>query len=171
MATAVYIWLHKREVSVIHPIHTAVSGRARFKVEGLYRSEALRRHLEARLAAIDGIHAASASALTGNVLVHFDPARRTADIMALLERVVAEHGGRSANGASGCPSSAPTPPGGQVDRSRPQTAAAPLSRHVLRRLVAGAEEQGDAPWHHSEPPTSASLWGIPAPMWPVRSPT
>jgi Ca2+-transporting ATPase len=86
---------------VIQSIHTAVPGRARYKVEGLYRSESLKQHLEARLVAIDSIHEVSASALTGNILVHFDPARSAADIMALLDGVVTEHGGKRANDAQG----------------------------------------------------------------------
>jgi Heavy metal associated domain 2 len=73
---------------MIQSIHTAIPGRARYKVEGLYRSESLKQHLEAGLVAIESIHAVSASAFTGNILVHFDPARSAADIMALLDGVV-----------------------------------------------------------------------------------
>jgi hypothetical protein len=86
---------------MIQSIHTAVLGRARYKVEELYRSESLKLHLEARLVAFDSIHAVSASALTGNILVHFDPARSAADIMVLLDGVVAEHRGKRANDAQG----------------------------------------------------------------------
>jgi Ca2+-transporting ATPase len=70
---------------MIQPIHTAVPGRARYKIEGLYRSESLKRHLETRLMAIDSIQAVSASALTGNILVRFDPALNACEIIALID--------------------------------------------------------------------------------------
>jgi hypothetical protein len=103
---------------MIQPIHTAVPGRARYKVEGLHRSEALKRHLEARLSAIDSIQAVSASALTGNILVHFDPARNADEIIVLLDGVVAEHRKKTANEAGGSSHINLHRPSGHADRSR-----------------------------------------------------
>ncbi|MEW6296165.1 MAG: HMA2 domain-containing protein, partial [Thermodesulfobacteriota bacterium] len=62
----------RRKASVVQAIHTAVPGRARYNVDGLYRSEALKKHLEARLAAYEEIHLVSANPVTGNVLVSFN---------------------------------------------------------------------------------------------------
>jgi Ca2+-transporting ATPase len=135
---------------MIQPIHTAVPGRARYKVEGLYRSESLKRHLEARVSAIDNIQAVSASTLTGNILVHFDPARHADEIIALLDGVVAEHRKKTANDAAGSSHINLNESGGHVDRSWPQTTAVPPHRHALRPLVAQAEEQRDASWHEMD---------------------
>lgn len=57
---------------MVKALHTAVAGRARFKVEGLYRSEYLEKLLESRLARLQDISLASANALTGNVLVCYN---------------------------------------------------------------------------------------------------
>ncbi|MBD2344208.1 phosphatase PAP2 family protein [Anabaena subtropica] len=59
--------------SLIRAIHTAVKGRARFKVNGLHRSEALKRYIELRLSKSEIVTQAIANHLTGNVLVIFDP--------------------------------------------------------------------------------------------------
>jgi Ca2+-transporting ATPase len=52
-----------------------VPGRARFRIEGLRRSPDAATVLEARIGTLDGIRSVRASAVTGNVLVLFDPAR------------------------------------------------------------------------------------------------
>lgn len=75
----------------IHAIHTAVKGRARYRVHGLYRSPSLQRHLEVRLAEEAGIRAVSASTLTGNILLLFHPDVCLATITALLTTIVAEY--------------------------------------------------------------------------------
>jgi Ca2+-transporting ATPase len=136
--------------TVIQPIHTAVPGRARYKVAGLYRSESLKQHLEGRLAAIDSVRAASASVLTGNVLVHFDSAGGAAGIMALLESILAEHRGNPGTQVPEPPHGRPDAAAVQGQRSQTQTTPAPPSRHALRRLVVQAEEQREAPWHLME---------------------
>ena len=143
---------------MIQPIHTAIPGRARYKVEGLYRSESLKRLLETRLVATDSIHAVSASVLTGNVLVRFDPAQSAADIMSLLESIMAEPRGKSANDGRGPSHISANSEGGPADRSRAQTTPEPASRHVPRRLVAQAEERRDAPWHLMDAQAVAALF-------------
>lgn len=57
----------------IRPVHVAVPGRARFRVDGLRRSDRVKQALERWL---NGgvIHRASASTTTGTLLVLFDPA-------------------------------------------------------------------------------------------------
>jgi len=63
----------------VHPIHVAVKGRARFQVDGLRRNEPLKRILETYLNGTIIRHV-SASAVTGTVLVHFDPSVTPDDI-------------------------------------------------------------------------------------------
>ncbi len=57
-------------VSIV-PVHTAVSGRARFQVGGLRGALELAGLIERGLSGFGGVRAASASALTGNVTVYY----------------------------------------------------------------------------------------------------
>ena len=60
--------------TLVEPVHTAVAGRARLRVTGLHRSPVLGNTLERGLRMLPGVRAATANLLTGNLLVHFDPA-------------------------------------------------------------------------------------------------
>ena len=53
------------------PLHTAVRGRARFKIEDLLRCRELKIELETTFSRQPDIRSASASTVTGNLLVHF----------------------------------------------------------------------------------------------------
>ncbi len=75
---------------MVEAIHTAVAGRARFKVEGLYRSKSLEKLLESRLARLQDISLASANALTGNVLVCYNSDNNPQTIAALIEGIVSD---------------------------------------------------------------------------------
>jgi Ca2+-transporting ATPase len=75
---------------VVEAIHTAVPGRARFKVEGLYRSESLKKVLESRLAQTQGVLLVSANVLTGKVLVSFNSNNTPASITALIEKLIGD---------------------------------------------------------------------------------
>src|SRR5258708_2856657 len=76
---------------MIETIHTAVEGRARFKVTGLYRSQPLKQVLESELSQRQEIHRVSASVLTGNLLVEFNSHHTPQDIAALIKRIVGQH--------------------------------------------------------------------------------
>jgi P-type Ca2+ transporter type 2C len=54
-------------------IHASVLGRARFHVPALRHSDTLKRRLESELIGSSGIERASASHVTGNVLVYYNP--------------------------------------------------------------------------------------------------
>ena len=73
---------------MITAIHTAVKGRARYEVTGLYGSAALQRLLEARLVEHAEIQEVSASTRTGTVLVRFRPDLGPEAVAALLADVV-----------------------------------------------------------------------------------
>jgi Ca2+-transporting ATPase len=66
--------LAERTPSRVRPVHTAVTGRARLHVRELQRNHAVKQRLERELRAKAGIRDVSASAVTSNVLVWFDPA-------------------------------------------------------------------------------------------------
>jgi P-type Ca2+ transporter type 2C len=76
------------EERLVMPLHTAVPGRARFKVTGLYGNDDLRRSLELALARRNGVTRASANVLTGNILVLFEKATPLESVQAWLEAAV-----------------------------------------------------------------------------------
>jgi P-type Ca2+ transporter type 2C len=76
-------------IAPITPVHTSVPGRARLKVAGLRGSLALKDRLERGCSAAPGVRSVTASGLTGNVLVEFDPTMcldRIVDHLARLLR-------------------------------------------------------------------------------------
>lgn len=75
---------------MIKKIHS-LKGRVRFKVTGLYRCSALKIIIEAVLPARKEIRSVSASILTGNVLIFYDPGCNIKVIATLLENVTQEY--------------------------------------------------------------------------------
>jgi Ca2+-transporting ATPase len=59
---------------LVVPVHAYVPGRVRWRVHGLQDDLALKTALEASLHELPGVHSASASVETGNLLTLFDPA-------------------------------------------------------------------------------------------------
>ena len=75
----------------VQAIHTRVNGRARYKVNALYRAPSLKKYLERQLSDRAEIRQVSASALTGNLLVLFNSDQRHNQIASLIEDVVLEY--------------------------------------------------------------------------------
>ncbi len=73
---------------MIQPIHTTVKGRARYKVNGLYHSEALKKYLELRLLQEEIIEQVCANTITGNVLIIFNPNFNHNAIASLIKEVI-----------------------------------------------------------------------------------
>ncbi|MEC4813147.1 MAG: phosphatase PAP2 family protein [Scytonema sp. PMC 1069.18] len=86
-----YFENHPIQNPLVVAIHTAVKGRARYKVNGLYRSKALKKYLEFRLSEKKGIGYISANDYTGNVLVLFNSDFSFNAIAQVLEEVVLEY--------------------------------------------------------------------------------
>jgi Ca2+-transporting ATPase len=126
---------------VIRPIHTVVPGRGRFHVAGLYRSEPLRRRLDAKLMAHEFVCSVAANVLTGNVLVFFDPARSPSEIVSLIAEVVGEYQDKEAR-RQGADSTEEGAPG-----SRVRMASVLSSPRAVGRLLSRAEEQQQVVWH------------------------
>jgi P-type Ca2+ transporter type 2C len=120
---------------VIHPVHTAVEGRTRFKVEGLYRSESLKEYLEFRLLQQREIRSASASILTGNLLVCYNGTSTLQKISVLITSILKEVTSEPERLEAG-----DTPSGGGV----PQGASL---RERIKGLLRSAEPQQQRPWH------------------------
>jgi Ca2+-transporting ATPase len=134
---------------VIEAIHTAVAGRTRFRVPGLYRSEALKRLLEGRLSRIKAITRVSASPLTGTLLVCYNTGNTPESIADLVAGIVAEHGHKPSY----------DPPG--KDGSPEAGSLAALTDlfpavNPLKGLFAAAADQPGEPWHLWEAEAVAS---------------
>jgi len=144
--------------TVITPIHTAVKGRARYRVTGLYGSVTLKRLLEARLIEHAEIQEISASTLTGNVLVHFRSDTSPVAVAALLADVMTDHADivRRQNGAQGIQVAAD-----KVDTTPQQPAAdtPAASRSAVRRTVTQGKEQDRASWHLMKPEAVVATLG------------
>jgi P-type Ca2+ transporter type 2C len=143
--------------------HNGIAGRARLEIRGLRGNQALGEALEA-FPAEGGIHRLSASTITGNVLVFYDPEVGLGQVIAFLEEVVRQ------------------PP-----RPAPQPAAKPAVWglwDVLRNLVRGnraevpqltlsagrlhlpagqrAPGKPARPWHAAPAAEAAGFWQVAA---------
>jgi len=136
------------EVSrVVKPVHTAVPGRVRLHVTGLYRSQDLKRHLESRLHDEKLISRAKANPLTGHLLVTFPATQKLAQVISIVETVVkSRNGSKPVVGVGKILSpSGDDPP----NRSTKKKKSA-ISRRRLVRLVGTSEEQKALAWHLME---------------------
>ena len=70
-------------ISIV-PLHTVVPGRARLRIGGLRGAPELAALLERGLTGFGGVHEVSASALTGNITLRYEPATPLA---RLVERI------------------------------------------------------------------------------------
>ena len=73
----------------VNIIHAKVKGRARLKVDGLYRCEPVKFRIESSLVRDAGIQRVFANVLTGRVLVVFDPSKTVDEIAVLIEGLLA----------------------------------------------------------------------------------
>src|SRR5215813_10713039 len=146
----------RRENTVVQAIHTAVPGRVRYKVAGLYHSQSLKRLIEERLAEKKGIHSVSAEPLTGKVLVSFNSDNTPATVAVLLEQIVAEHNGHGLTLRETGPArdrKQANDRGPQQKRASATSASLsqqerlPAKSSVLPSFLARTEEQKSAPWH------------------------
>ena len=130
---------------MVHPIHVAVKGRARFRVAGLYHSNSCQAYLEEGLSKRNEILHISASTLTGTVLIVHRPDRTPGEIAAVILKFVVKYANQ---GNSLGPQTV------LIDRSqagirRGKSARddKASSRRILRKLVTKAEQQTAEPWH------------------------
>ncbi|MFQ4144122.1 phosphatase PAP2 family protein [Chlorogloeopsis sp. ULAP02] len=75
----------------VQPLHTAVKGRARYKVNGLYGSQTLKKYLESRLSQEETIAEVCANHFTGNVLVIFNSLQSPNAIASLIQDAVLDY--------------------------------------------------------------------------------
>jgi len=132
---------------MIEAIHTAVAGRARYRVPGLYRSEALKRLLEVRLSRIKAVSRVSASSLTGTLLVCYNTGNTPESIADLIAGVVAEYQSNSS-------ATLPARHHGPADQSATPVPVAGF----LPRIFPTIGEQPRQPWHLWEAEAVAARW-------------
>jgi Ca2+-transporting ATPase len=132
-------------------VHDAVKGRARFKVEGLYRSDPVKCIIEETLAGQAGIERYSVSILTGKVLVLFNSGNTAETVRSLIEAAVTAHSG---NGRRTGRSRPPRKAGNSaIHPAKKQGNAAAAekqptkSRRRIRTSVLVAEKQKVDAWH------------------------
>ncbi len=122
---------------MVEAIHINVKGRARYKVNSLYRSEYLKRHIESRLSEGGGISHASASVITGNVLVIFNSDNSYEGIALLIEGIVSEY-----------------------KKPLEATEEKGLSYNSLRALINHSEAQKGKPWHFIDTEAVLNFFGV-----------
>jgi Ca2+-transporting ATPase len=110
---------------VITIVHQGVPGRARFRVDALYRSRALQRFLEVNLVGQGEVLAVVANPLTSTIKVEFEPNGDLKAIAGRIEAIVADYQQRTKTGK---------PHSSMVTVPRPPT---PPSQ----------SPQADSPWH------------------------
>jgi Ca2+-transporting ATPase len=150
---------------VVRPVHALVKGRARFKVDGLYRSEALKKKIEGSLSSHKGILEFSVNPLTGSVLVLFNSDNTYDSIALLIADAVDVHkknpGSRSSSSSSAVPGVA-AGPGKEIRHAQVHSPVAEKagigqaltpqreelgSRRKLRKSIVRSEDQLVEPWH------------------------
>jgi Ca2+-transporting ATPase len=129
----------------VRPVHTAVPGRARLRVQGLHRGADVRNLLESTVRRLPGVTGVWASTLTGNVLVTFGEATDLPTIVLAIERLLPSRTAlqqiqMAGDGASPSRRSAARPGGNNV------------RRHHARRLLRGYQTQAQRLWHRLDTP-------------------
>ncbi|MCL0085361.1 HAD-IC family P-type ATPase [Thermodesulfovibrionales bacterium] len=143
---------------MIRPVHTAVKGRARYKVEGLYRSESLKRHIETGLLERRDIRYVSANILTSNILVLFNTVNSHNTITSAIEASVLEYKKQipfafspKTNDSNGSGITARFNSLSESREDRPAVSIGSrnktLSKRRLRRPIMQAEGQRVEQWH------------------------
>ncbi|MDJ0734471.1 MAG: cation-translocating P-type ATPase [Nostocaceae cyanobacterium] len=130
---------HRVHNPLVLAIHTAVIGRARYKVDGLYKSQPLKKLLEFKLKTEQGITKVCANPLTGNLLVIFHPDYSVHEIASLIEGIVLEHKTQSHKSPARKRLSA---------SSNHQKSRHPIIR--VQKLTTDIREQKVEPWHIQE---------------------
>ena len=127
------------KIPLVQAIHTAVQGRARYKVKGLHHSETLKVYLEVRLLDSKVIRAVAANPLTGNLLVIFHPAYSASDIVHLIQKCLLEYSEHSRQNRAKIDTGLTV---NQKEATQPS-----ISPKKLKELIPLVREQQMKSWH------------------------
>ncbi len=150
---------------MVRLVHSAVKGRARFRIDELYRSETLRRQIESRLSSYLEVKGFSVNTLTGSVLVFYNSGNTPNSIASLIAGAVAACRGAKESEQPSIRVAFPSITTQNDNRSRTgEIRKAPLarkqfeSRRKTRKSVVHSEPQNLEQWHHMEAPDVLSLF-------------
>ena len=129
----------------IRPVHVRVRGRARYKIEGLQRSHALKDYLSAHIPGDNGIIHFSASVVTGNVLILFDARSQNLQTVTNLMAVLRAQFIETAPATGGENGSGVRKSAVQIRMKGKD--GKPSSKGKFRKLVLHADEQEPRDWH------------------------
>jgi P-type Ca2+ transporter type 2C len=152
---------------MVRPVHTAVKGRARFKIQELCGSQELQDYLESALSRHEAVIGVSTSTRTGSVLVRYNSGHDFHAITAIIESLVREY--RSANPA---PHSVPAQEFAYTPAPRAQslpTVTRPVAdgfKKTRKAIPLGSmdEEQPAESWHTLDAHQAANIYGT-TPSW------
>ena len=135
---------------MVRAVHSTIKGRVRFKVNGLHRSESLKRRIENGLAGVEGITVLSVNTVTSSLLISHNSGEHWQSIIPLIEGIVSENASasQSANasqGGNGKKTALATTAAHRQSKSADSVAV--QGRRRLRKLVEDAEEQPVEKWH------------------------
>ncbi|MEW6595440.1 MAG: cation-transporting P-type ATPase [Thermodesulfobacteriota bacterium] len=133
-------------------VHGGVKGRARYRVDGLYRNAPLRRFIEGELAGRPDILLVQANILTGTVLIRFPGGNPLLDIGKVLRATLAAFGVQGRTMAVPQLRRAAVPERKPVKSIRLHRGERQpeLSKRKFRKLITHAAPQEMLPWHMRE---------------------
>ncbi|MEH1967739.1 cation-translocating P-type ATPase [Nostoc sp.] len=111
---------------MVQAIHTSIEGRARYKVNELYRSPSLKKYLERSLSKQAGITYVSANPLTSNILVNYNRDKNHKQIGSLIEKILLHYHEKS-------------------ESFQPEKLV--TSKKSFNKIIDNAEEQKIQKWH------------------------
>ncbi|RAM51954.1 MAG: ATPase [Hapalosiphonaceae cyanobacterium JJU2] len=123
----------------VRALHTAVEGRARYKINGLQGSEAFKKYLELKLSEVQGITQVNANPSSGNVLVLYQPEHSVLALAAQIERLVIEYTKQSQHSIVRATK--------KINRFPKKAKKLPASNKKSNQLTANTHQQQIATWH------------------------
>lgn len=139
---------------MVETIHSAVNGRVRYRIKGLYGSESLKGFLEERLSQREEIVSVSANTLTGTLLVVSNGSLFREDITEIISDLLRNRGAGNGGGKDGG-TIEPVGKGKEAGLPAPAREGASRTDAIRRKaeaLVFGSlRRQPQQPWFHMEP--------------------
>ncbi len=129
----------------VRALHTAVEGRARYKINGLQGSQAFKKYLELKLSEVQGITQVSANPSTGNVLVLYQPGHSVLALAAQIERLVIEYAKQTQHSIVGASK--------KINLPQKKAKKLSASNKKSHKLTANTHQQEIATWHLKETDT------------------
>lgn len=151
-----------RNSMMLQAIHTAVPGRARFRVQGLNGANGFKGRLEEQIRQHAKIKSVSASSITGTVLVHFDAGTDFATVEECLKNAFEACKNEAREFDNPSRTNVAAAAGRTKNSIQGQLARSKVSKKVkttLKHLSHSHEDQTVQAWHTCSPQEVLSLLG------------